>query len=206
MKIEDVEGHLGRYRVGIAGAGGLGSNCAVALARAGIGTLVIVDYDLVEESNLSRQNFFRDQIGMTKTGAIKENILRINSGINVVTVNEKLNFSNIPEIFTGCDIIVEAFDTAETKRMLVEAVNDQMPGIPLVIGSGLAGWGNNENIRYRKIDDFLFVCGDESTEVTDDMPPLAPRVGIVANMQANVVVEILMKRFESDKRNENFTE
>ncbi len=91
-------------------------------------------------------------------------------------------------------LMVEAFDSDEMKQMLIETVLIKMPGTPVVIGSGLAGWGNSEAIRYRKADDTLYICGDESTSSGDEMPPMAPRVGMVANMQANTVVEILMKK------------
>jgi len=194
MKFTDIKSHLGKFRVGIAGAGGLGSNCAIALARCGIGSLVIADSDIVETQNLNRQYYFADQTGMLKTEALKENISRINTSVKVLIHNLKLNESNIPSVFEGCDVIVEAFDSNDMKKVLVETVQLQMPGIPMIIGSGLAGWGNNDTIRYRKIDDTLYVCGDESTTVSDELPPLAPRVGIVANMQANTVIEILMKK------------
>ena len=194
MKFTDIKSHLGKFRVGIAGAGGLGSNCAIALARCGIGSLVIADSDIVETQNLNRQYYFADQTGMLKTEALKENISRINTSVKVLIQNLKLNESNIPSVFEGCDVIVEAFDSNDMKKVLVETVQLQMPGIPVIIGSGLAGWGNNDTIRYRKIDDTLYVCGDESTTVSDELPPLAPRVGIVANMQANTVIEILMKK------------
>lgn len=193
MKFSEIAAHLSRFRVGIAGAGGLGSNCAVALARCGIGTLVISDFDSVEESNLSRQYYFMDQTGLPKTEALKDNILRIRPDATVLAFQDKLDRNNIPGIFSGCDVIVEAFDNAEMKEMLIEAVQELMPGTPLVVGSGLAGWGNNDAIRYRKIDDTLHVCGDELSEVSDEFPTLAPRVGMVANMQANVVLELLMK-------------
>ena len=194
MRFSEIKDHLSQFRVGIAGAGGLGSNCAVALVRSGIGTIVIADYDIIEEHNLNRQYYFSDQIGMMKTTALKENLNRINSDTCVLIHKKKLDKSNISEIFSGCDIIVEAFDSAEMKEMLIETVQTRMPGIPLVVASGLAGWGKNDIIRYRKIDDTLYICGDESSDVTDDLPPMAPRVGIVANMQANVVVEILMEK------------
>jgi len=194
VKLSEIENHLGKFRVGIAGVGGLGSNCAVALARCGIGTLVISDFDTVEKSNLSRQYYFFDQIGMKKSVALKENLLRIRPEIIVVALQERLNNNNVQTIFEGCDVIVEAFDKAEMKEMLIEAVQNSLPGIPLVIGSGMAGWGNNEIIRYRKVDETLYVCGDETSEASDELPPVAPRVGIVANMQANAVVEILMKK------------
>ena len=94
--------------------------------------------------------------------------------------------------FSGCNIIVEALDNAAMKEMLVEIVQTKLPGIPLIVGSGMAGWGKTNDLTCRKIDDTLYVCGDESSEVTDNLPPLAPRVGIVANMQANISIEILM--------------
>lgn len=194
MRLTDIESHLVKFRVGIAGAGGLGSNCAIALARCGTGTLVIADSDIVETQNLNRQYYFADQTGMLKTEALKKNISRINTSVKVIIHNLILNESNIPSVFEGCDVIVEAFDSTDMKKMLVETVQLKMPGIPVIIGSGLAGWGNNETIRYRKIDDTLYVCGDESTEVSNELPPMAPRVGIVANMQANTVIEILMNK------------
>lgn len=194
MKFSEIRNRLSRFRVGIAGAGGLGSNCAVALARSGIGTLVIADFDFVEENNLNRQYYFIDQVGLMKVVALKENLSRINPNVSVVTHQKKLDRSNISQIFSGCDVVVEAFDRSEMKEMLIETLQSEMSGTPLVIGSGIAGWGENETIRYRKIDNTLFVCGDETFEVSENMPPMAPRVGIVANMQANVVIEILMQK------------
>ena len=192
MSISEIKTHLSKFRVGIAGAGGLGSNCAVALARSGIGTLVISDFDIVEEPNLNRQYYFMDQVGMMKTVALKENIARINPEVFVNIHQKKLNRLNIAEIFSGCNVIVEAFDSSVMKEMLIETVQIKMPGVPLVVGSGVAGWGKTSDLSCRKIDDTLYVCGDESSEVSDNLPPVAPRVGIVANMQANVVIEILM--------------
>jgi sulfur carrier protein ThiS adenylyltransferase len=193
MRFSEIKSHLSKFRIGIAGAGGLGSNCAVALARCGIGTLVIADFDIVELPDLNRQYYFTDQAGQFKTDALKENIMRINTSVKVITHTVKLDERNIPEVFDGCDVIAEAFDRNDMKQMLIETVQSVMPGIPVVIGSGLAGYGDNESIRFRKIDDTLYVCGDESTTAGDELPPMAPRVGIVANMQANTVIDILMR-------------
>ena len=193
MRLSDIENHLKKFRVGIAGAGGLGSNCAAALARTGIGTLVIADFDKVEPSNLSRQYYFVNQIGMMKAEALKDNLLRIRPEINVVIHQVKLNKENIPSLFAGCHVIVEAFDRSDMKEMLIETVQNELPGVPLIVGSGIAGWGKNDILKFRQIDETLYVCGDELSEASDDLPPLAPRVGIVASMQANAVVEILMK-------------
>jgi sulfur carrier protein ThiS adenylyltransferase len=193
MRFSDIRAHLSKFRVGIAGAGGLGSNCAMALARSGVGTIVIADFDIIEKENLGRQYYFTDQVGRIKTEALKENIMRVNPHINVVIYNEKLDRNNIPEIFCGCDVIVEAFDKSLMKEMITETVQVKMPGTPLILGSGMAGWGQTETLKYRKIDETLYVCGDEDTEVSLSHPPMAPRVGIVANMQANTVIAILMK-------------
>ncbi len=192
MRYSEIKAHLSKFRIGIAGAGGLGSNCAVSLSRSGVGTIVIADFDVIEEANLNRQYYFSDQIGLKKTIALKENISRINPGVNVIAHQTKLNRSNIIDIFSGCNVIVEAFDSAEMKEMLIETVQEKMPGIPVIVGSGMAGWGKTNDITCRKIDDTLYVIGDESSEVSEDLPPIAPRVGIVANMQANVVLELLM--------------
>jgi len=193
MRFSEVKNHLSKFTVGIAGAGGLGSNCAVALARSGVGTLVIVDYDVIETPNLNRQYYFKSQVGLMKTVALEENIRNIDPEVKVISHQKKLDKFNIAEIFSGCNIIVEAFDSSEMKEILIETVQILLPGIPIIVGSGMAGWGKTNEITSRKIDDTLYVCGDESTEVSENMPPIAPRVGIVANMQANLVIEILMK-------------
>ena len=192
LTIKQIKEKLKGKRVGIAGAGGLGSNCAVALARVGLGNLVVADFDIVSEGNLNRQYFFYEQIGEKKVIALKENIRRINPIVVVEAHDIKLSDSNIPEVFKDCDVIVEAFDLAEMKQMILETVLDKMPETPIVAGLGMAGWGDNESIHYRQ-EGMLYICGDEKTEIAEDVPPLAPRVGMVANMQANTVLEILLK-------------
>jgi sulfur carrier protein ThiS adenylyltransferase len=194
MTFSEIENHLKKFKVGIAGAGGLGSNCAIALARTGVGTLVIADFDKVEASNLSRQYYFVNQVGKMKTAALKENLKSVRPEINVVAHRIKLNEKNIPSTFADCHVIVEAFDRSDMKEMLIETVQKELPGTPLIVGSGLAGWGNTEILKFRKVDETLYICGDEMSEASDDSPPLAPRVCIVANMQANAVIEILMKK------------
>ena len=192
MNFDQIKNKLKDKTIGIAGCGGLGSNCAVALARVGIGKLIIADFDVIEESNLNRQYYFFNQIGKKKSVSLKENIQLINPNTIVESHDIKLNSDNIIEIFKDCDIIVEAFDIAEMKRTIIETIHENMPDIPLVLGLGMAGWGNNNAIKSRHSDN-LFICGDEISEVSESLPPLAPRVGIVANMQANVVLEILLK-------------
>ncbi|MGA3014490.1 MAG: sulfur carrier protein ThiS adenylyltransferase ThiF [Bacteroidales bacterium] len=193
MTSEEIKKVLQQKRVGIAGAGGLGSNCAVALARRGIGKLIIADFDVVSEGNLNRQYYFYDQIGKPKTEALKENIQRINTSVTVFAHNICLNKDNVPVLFGDCDVLVEAFDRAEQKEMLIATMLTLFPEKPLVVGLGMAGWGMFETIHTRKIDN-MYICGDEVSEISSDLPPIAPRVGIVANMQANLVLEILLKQ------------
>ncbi len=182
---------LKKYCIGIAGAGGLGSNCAVSLARIGIGKIVIADYDIVSKSDLNRQYYFLDQIGEKKVLALKENISKINPDVEIYAYDLKLNSGKIIKIFKDCDVIVEAVDLAETKQMVIETILSQMPDKYIVSGLGIAGYGKNIEVKTRKIDK-LYICGDEKTEISEINPPLAPKVGIVANMQANQVIEIVL--------------
>lgn len=194
MNLLQIRSHLSKFAVGIAGAGGLGSNCAVALARCGIGKIVICDHDVIEAGNLNRQYYFSDQVGRCKAEALRENILRIDPSIKVVVYKEKITRNNVVSLFGGCDIIVEALDKAETKEMFIETVQVLLKGVPLITGSGLAGWGHFDKLKVRKIDDTLFLCGDEISEQSEETPMLAPRVAIVANMQANIVIDLLLKK------------
>ena len=195
MTFEEIKSTLKNYTVGIAGVGGLGSNCAVALARVGIGKLVICDFDVVNETNLNRQYFFRDQLGMKKVRALKDNIKRINTEVVIITKDIKLDENNLADIYKNCDVIVEAFDLAGMKKMLIETCLSELPEKPIVLGLGMAGFGKSNSIRFRQSEN-LYICGDEKSEISENNPPLAPRVGMVANMQANTVLEILLNNKE----------
>lgn len=177
--------------VGIAGAGGLGSNAAAALARAGVGRLVIADFDIVQGPNLDRQFYFLDQVGRLKVEALAENIRRIDPSCSVETHPVRLDPENAERIFGDCDIVIEALDSAEAKDMLVRTLLTRLPGKPVVAASGLAGWGRTNDMESRRSGD-LTVVGDQRTGTTPDMPPLAPRVLIAAGMEANEVLEILL--------------
>ena len=198
MTFDQISKILKTKKVGIAGCGGLGSNCAVALVRAGVGTLVLADFDIVTRSNLNRQYYFMDQVGMKKTEALRENILRINPNVTIEAHDLRLTRENAAVIFKGCEVVVEAFDLADQKEMFIETILTEMPSVPLVIGLGMAGWGMNNTIHCRKADN-LYICGDEISEIGPELPPIAPRVGMVANMQANVVLENLLNVESSEK-------
>ena len=176
-------------RVGIAGAGGLGSNCAMHLVRSGVKHITIADFDVVNESNLNRQFFFRDQIGQKKVEAIKANLLRIEPDADIRAVDIRLDASSAREVFADCGIVVEAFDAVDAKVMLVSALASS--GKKLVTASGLAGWGRSNAMRVRKMGNIVAI-GDGETSVGDGAAPVSPRVGIAAAMEANAVVSLLL--------------
>ena len=177
--------------IGIAGAGGLGSNVAVSLARVGIGKLIIADFDMIKTSNLNRQQYFMIQIGKPKVIALLENLKQINPFSEYQIHHIKLDEKNISLIYKDVDIMVEAFDKAEMKKMLIETWLSEFPEKPIIAASGLAGYGMNEKIHTKKYDN-LYICGDEITKLKTNISPMAPRVGTVANMQANLVLEMLL--------------
>jgi sulfur carrier protein ThiS adenylyltransferase len=183
---------LRKGTVGIAGAGGLGSNIAVSLARAGVGRLIVADHDAIEPSNLNRQQYFVSQIGRRKVVALKENLEAINPFSEYVVHDVEVTAANVIPVFGEADVMVEAFDKAETKRMLIETWLSQRPGRPIVVASGLAGYGGNRKLHSRRMGD-LYVCGDEESQCPEGVSPMAPRVAIVANLQANLVVALLVK-------------
>ena len=178
-------------RVGIAGAGGLGSNCAMHLVRAGVKHITVVDFDVVNESNLNRQFFFRDQLGQKKVEALKENLLRIDPDADIRDVDMRLDASSAREVFSDCDIVVEAFDVVDAKVMLVSSFASS--GKKLVTASGLAGWGRSNAMRVRKMGNIVAI-GDGETAVGANASPASPRVGIAAAMQANSVVAMLLEK------------
>ncbi len=178
--------------VGIAGVGGLGSAVAVALARVGVGRLVIADFDVVEPSNLNRQQYFIDQLGLSKVEALAANLARINPYVSVEQHRTMLGPDNVPDVFADCSIVVEAFDRAEMKAMLVNTVLERMPAVALIAASGLAGFGPNNAIVTRKVSSRLFLVGDGESEAKPGSGLMAPRVGIAASHQANQVVRIIL--------------
>jgi sulfur carrier protein ThiS adenylyltransferase len=187
-----VLGVLRQSSVGIAGAGGLGSNVALALARAGVGRLVIADFDRIEPSNLNRQQYFLDQVGERKVEALRENLLAVNPYSLYEVHDVRITRRNAAAVFGRVDVLVEAFDKAEAKEMLIEVSLAKFPGRPIVAASGLAGYGGNRRIHVRRLGN-LYICGDESSQPPRGISPMAPRVALVAAMQANLVIELLVK-------------
>jgi sulfur carrier protein ThiS adenylyltransferase len=188
---------LGRSTVGIAGAGGLGSNVAAALARAGVGKLIVADFDVLEPPDLNRQYYFVDQVGRPKVEALGENLMRMNPFSDYEMRNVKIDGDNLREVFGAADLLVEAFDLADQKQMLIEAWLALRPGRPVIAASGLAGYGGNNKLRQRRLGS-LYICGDEASECDVCSAPMAPRVAVVAAMQANLAVELLVRIRKGD--------
>jgi len=178
--------------VGIMGLGGLGSPVAIALARVGIGRLILADFDVVEPSNLNRQQYFIDQIGMKKTEALKQNIARINPYVQVETVDQCLTEENIPEIFKGVDVLAECFDNPVMKAAALRAARLCMENVCYVGASGLAGYGENNKIITRKLFHGVYLVGDFETAAGVGEGLMAPRVGIAAHQQANQILRLIL--------------
>lgn len=178
--------------VGIMGLGGLGSMVAIALARIGVGKLVIADYDVIEPTNLNRQQYFIDQIGMLKTEALKDNLANINPYIDIDVVDKKLTENSIAGHFRNVDVLVECFDDAAMKAGALRAVLSGLKGIGYVGSSGVAGYSDNNIIQTRKLYPNVYIVGDEVTAAEPGQGLMAPRVGIAAHHQANQVVRILL--------------
>jgi sulfur carrier protein ThiS adenylyltransferase len=178
--------------VGIAGLGGLGSTIAIALARVGVGTLILVDFDVVEPSNLNRQQYYFHQIGMTKVEALRESLVKINPYIRIHSFNEKLDRNNVERIFKEADVVVEAFDRAEEKAMLINVISEKMPDKYIVAASGVAGYGDGNEIKTVRFSSKIFIVGDQKTAAQPGVGLMAPRVGIAAHHQANTVLRILL--------------
>lgn len=179
-------------RIGIAGLGGLGSQAAIALARIGVGELVLADFDVVEPSNLNRQQYFVEQLGLPKVAALTDTLRRVNPYVGVSPHEVRLVPENIPEIFRGCRVLLECFDRADQKAMLVETALARLPDTWVVAASGLAGCAPADDIRTHRVGSRLFVVGDLEAEARPGVGLMAPRVGVAAHAQANLALRLLL--------------
>jgi sulfur carrier protein ThiS adenylyltransferase len=179
-----------RTRVGLAGAGGLGSNIAVCLVRSGFRDFEIVDFDLIEMKNLNRQYYFLDEVGQPKAATLAARLNKINPRASVRARQVRLHAGNINDYFQDRDIIFEAFDGAGSKALLLESFAES--GKLLVFGNGLAGLSNENEIKIKKVRQNIFMVGDGVSGVGSDKPPLAPRVVACASLMAACALEALL--------------
>lgn len=185
----EEEERFRKVTIGVAGAGGLGSNVLMHLVRCGLERFVIADFDIVSPGNLNRQFFFQDQVGRLKTEAVAENLRKINPDLSLELHSERVTGENVGAIFGGCDILVEAFDDADSKAMFIRET--VLWGKPVVAASGLAGWGRSNEMRVRKVGRNLYLVGDLSAGV-GELPPESPRVGLAAALEANTVAALIL--------------
>lgn len=172
-------------KIGIAGAGGIGSNVAVHLVRSGVELLKIVDFDKIEDSNLNRQFYFKDQIGKPKIHALYENLKRINPNIQLEIINRKLNEENIHATFYDCPILVEAFDKKEYKKLLIE---ENLPYKQLIVSASGIADSNLNNIKIKEFAKNLFIVGDFEKDIKD-FGTYSTKVSYVASIMAELVLK-----------------
>lgn len=193
---EELQEKFASATVAICGLGGLGSNIAISLARAGIGKLILIDFDRVDITNLHRQQYKASQIGMNKTDALSENLREIAPYMDLEIHTIRVTEENAAQLLEGADIICEAFDDAEAKAMLTNLVLERMPDKYLVAASGMAGMGSANAIQTRKITSKFYLCGDEESDVQSEGSLVASRVMLCAAHQAHAVLRILAEQFE----------
>ncbi len=191
----DLQQKFSEARVAVCGLGGLGSNVAIALARAGVGTLHIIDFDKVDISNMHRQQYAVSQLGMYKTEAMKQILSEIAPYCEVVIDSVRLNDENL-SLIIDCDIVCECFDNAECKAMLVNGVSERYPEKFIVAASGMSGLHTGNTIQTKKLGKWLYICGDGMSDVSDDGTLFAPRVMLCAAHQANTVLRIIAGKFD----------
>lgn len=194
---DEVKQRLLNTSVAVCGLGGLGSNVAVMLARAGVGKLHVIDFDNVDFSNLNRQHFGVKHVGMPKAYALKDVIEQIAPDCRVTAQKIKITEDNLEELLKYDDIICEAFDGADQKAMLVNEVFLHFPDKYIVAGSGMAGMGSSNDIKTRKITKRFYMCGDEASDVTDNPMLVSARVMLCAAHEANMIIRLLAGESEA---------
>lgn len=193
---KELQQRFSSATIAVCGLGGLGSNIAIALARAGIGRLILVDFDRVDITNLHRQQYKADQIGRHKTQALSENLREIAPYVRTEAVAERITEDNFANLLKEADVICEAFDDAESKAMLVNGVLEKLPGRYLVAASGMAGMGTPNTVKTRRIMKHFYLCGDGKSDAEKSIGLVAPRVMLCAAHQAQTVLRILAGEYE----------
>lgn len=182
--------------VAICGLGGLGSNIAISLVRAGIGKLILIDFDHVDISNLNRQQYKASQIGRYKTEALCENLQEISPYVDLELHSMRMDENNYMELLSKSDIICEAFDGAEEKSKLVNFVLEKMSDKTIIASSGMAGIGSPNQIVTKKITRRFYLCGDGVSDVENGDTLYSARVALCAAHQALTVLRVIADETE----------
>lgn len=191
---KELQNKISAATVAICGLGGLGSNIAILLARAGVGKLIMIDFDKVDITNLHRQQYKACQIGMYKTEALVQNLREIAPYLETEIHTVRMDENNYSELLQGADIICEAFDDAEEKARIVNFVLEKMTTKYIVAASGMAGIESANSIKTKRISKRFYLCGDEKSDVQDGIGLVAPRVAVCASHQANTVLRIIAEK------------
>lgn len=193
---KELQNKISSSTVAICGLGGLGSNIAILLARAGVGKLILLDYDTVDITNLHRQQYKACQIGMFKTEALACNLKEIAPYLETEIHTVRMDENNFSALLQSAHIICEAFDNAVAKANIVNFVLSKMPTKYIVAASGMAGLDSANSIKTRKVSKRFYLCGDEKSDVKDGIGLVASRVSVCASHQANMVLRIISENFE----------
>ena len=193
---DEAVNSLRHSRVAILGLGGVGGAAAEAICRSGVGAMLLADYDKVDITNLNRQHYTMKDLGVPKTLALVEQLEAINPYLTYETYTERVVPANVERLFSGCDVIVEAFDKPDQKAMLIENVLTKLPEKPLVSGSGMAGYGSANLIRTQKRFGHLYLCGDGTSDVADGLGLMAPRVAVCSAHEGTMVLRLLIGETE----------
>lgn len=188
---EDLQNKISAARVAVCGLGGLGSNIAIALARAGVGHLHLIDFDRVDLTNLNRQQYAVGQLGQYKTDALRETLSLVSPYCDVTCDTIKVTEETLPDLLRNEDYICEAFDRAEAKAMLVSGVLEHFPEKYLVAGSGLAGLGSANTIQTRRVSQRFYLCGDGTSDSSVGLGLVASRVLVCAAHEANMILRLI---------------
>ena len=188
----EIQAVLSAGNVAIAGLGGLGSNVAYSLTRIGVGHLHLIDFDVVDVTNLNRQQYFMEHVGMYKTEALKSLLMKINPYIEIKTDCVRVTEENIKELFCDNDIVCEAFDNPDAKALLVNGIMEYFPEKKLVSASGMAGFGSSNSIVTRRITKNFYLCGDRVTAPSYGNGLMAPRVAVCAAHEANMITRLIL--------------
>ena len=188
---EDLQNTISAARVAVCGLGGLGSNIAIALARAGVGHLHLIDFDRVDLTNLNRQQYAVGQLGQYKTDALRETLSLVSPYCDVTCDTIQVTEENLPDLLKTEDYICEAFDRAEAKAMLVSGVLEHFPEKYLVAGSGLAGLGSANTIQTRRVSQRFYLCGDGTSDSSVGLGLVASRVLVCAAHEANMILRLI---------------
>ena len=192
----EIQAVLSAGNVAIAGLGGLGSNVAYSLTRIGVGHLHLIDFDVVDVTNLNRQQYFMEHVGMYKTEALKSLLMKINPYIEIKTDCVRVTEENIKELFCDNDIVCEAFDNPDAKALLVNGIMEYFPEKKLISASGMAGFGSSNSIVTRRITKNFYLCGDRVTAPSYGNGLMAPRVAVCAAHEANMITRLILGKEE----------